>query len=248
MSDDDTVSIFSYLESTYSWFEESFIILFTNADKFLLDVLNSMIPFVKVAANKLDEPAVHKSHSANFEIEKFEGGQTIKDFREKIEPYRRSKTQDIHEFENKVDISEDFDLDFLKEDYDDIEDDTDFHILWSYYHDTKNIFKDTCDDIPYDLRVDEQGFLIFTKKNVTNIDMIYSNPDNIPEVVVKYNIKYLLETTPAIISGLDNIIFTISVNNDIIALDPSGKMQNTSLKDTKEIPERFKTNAIFLHK
>jgi hypothetical protein len=248
MTDDDTVLIFSYSESTYSWFEESIIILFSNADKLLLDVLNSLTPFVKVAANKLDEPAVDESHSANFEIMKFEGDQIMKDFKEKIEPYRRSKTQDFHEFEKKVDISEDFDLDFLKEDYDDIEDDTEFHIIWSYYHDTNNMFKDTCDDIPYDLTVDEQGFLIFTKKNVTNIDMIDGNPDNIPEVVVKYNIKYLLETTPAIISGLDNIIFTISVNNDIIALDPSGNMQNTSLKTTKEIPERFKTNAIFLHK
>jgi hypothetical protein len=207
-----------------------------------------MIPFVKVAANELDEPAVDELHSAKNEIMKFEGDQIMKDFKEKIEPYRRSKTQDFHEFENKVDISENFDLDFLQEDYDDIEDDTEFHILWSYYHDTKNMFKDTCDDIPYDLRVDEQGFLIFTKKNVTNIDMIDTNPENIPEVIVKYNIKYLLETTPAIISGLDNIIFTISVNNDIIALDPSGKMQNTSIKATQEIPKRFKSNAIFLHK
>lgn len=65
---------------------------------------------------------------------------------------------------------------------------------------------------------------------------------------IKYRLKYLLDNSPAIIPGLDNIIFTVSVNNDIVAIDPNGKMESTSLKATKESPESFRTNTIFLHK
>lgn len=100
-----------------------------------------MTPFIKVAANELEYDAyLNNAHSDNFEIMKFEGDQVMKDFNEKIEPYRKSKTQDPSKIEQRIENSENFDLNLLEED--DEESDTNFHILWSYYHDSDHIFKD----------------------------------------------------------------------------------------------------------
>lgn len=99
-----------------------------------------MTPFIKVAATELeDDEHLNKAHSENFEIMKFEGDKIMKDFNEKIEPYRKSKTLDSSKFELKEEADVDFGLNLLEEDR---ESDTNFHILWSYYHDSDHIFKD----------------------------------------------------------------------------------------------------------
>ena len=72
--------------------------------------------------------------------------------------------------------------------------------------------------------------------------------DNGPKVSIKYNIKMLLDQTPAVIPGLEDVIFTVSVTNNIVAIDPNGATESTSLKAAQEHPERFRKNSIFLHK
>jgi hypothetical protein len=51
-----------------------------------------------------------------------------------------------------------------------------YHVLWSYYHDSDKLFKNTCEDIPYDLEVDNEGNLIFLNTKYNNLDS-YTDDD-----------------------------------------------------------------------
>lgn len=47
-----------------------------------------------------------------------------------------------------------------------------YNVLWAHYHDAEDMLRNTCDDIPYEVEVDRDGYLIFTHKSKFNIDVI----------------------------------------------------------------------------
>lgn len=202
-----------------------------------------LIPLKIVAAQESEvyTSPLHYSHSDNLIFEQLYGQEPFDQFQN-----NKDSANNPQILKNSLIKASGSQLDILSQD-----DDSQYHILWSYYHDSEHIFKDTCTVAPYDLVVDSEGNLIFTHKNNTNMTFVSEERklNQIPQVILKYNIKKLLEESPAILPGLEDTIFTVSINNNqIMAINPNGQTQSTSLNVKNHHPERFEKDTIFLHK
>ena len=225
-----------------------FLDFLNKIDKFLDEILNVLLPIKKVAAKEEESlyvAPILSASSDSFLSEDFDTQDFVNEFQMDNFLIEKPKGKVLEKPENWIITAGDLPLEGWDE-----EDDSSYHILWSYYHDTEHMFADTWEEIPYTLEVDEQGNLLFLKKNITSLSMINNtdSEDNGPKVSIKYNIKMLLDQTPAVIPGLEDVIFTVSVTNNIVAIDPNGATESTSLKAAQEHPERFRKNSIFLHK
>ena len=50
------------------------------------------------------------------------------------------------------------------------------------------------------------------------------------------------------VPGIEDVMFTVSVKYDVVAIDPFGHQETTSLQRSKDDPQRFKENTILLYK
>lgn len=66
--------------------------------------------------------------------------------------------------------------------------------------------------------------------------------------MITYDIKELFAKSPSMVPGIDDVMFTVSVKYDVVAIDPNGNIESTSLRVTKEHPEKFRDNTIFVYK
>lgn len=71
---------------------------------------------------------------------------------------------------------------------------------------------------------------------------------SLPKIIKRYDIKKLLEQSPALIPGIEDLIFTVSVNNDIVAINPQRNDQDKGLAMKDNGLRGLRGNTVFLHK
>lgn len=129
-------------------------------------------------------------------------------------------------------------------DQDDLKD----YIIWSYQDDKDYFLRDTCDCYPYEIEVDQNGILTFISKNMSSISMANQQGSTVylPKIIKRYDVKDLLEQSPLIIPGIEELIFTVSVSNNVVAIHPNGE---SGLAHASEKNQRgIRDDTVLLHK